>query len=63
MLVRIAEGSVPRHSWRMGFGVLAISRTEERKEWCLLCWTRVFRRSAGWRRTAEVRPLAAPARR
>lgn len=26
------------------------------------CWTRVFRRSAGWRRTAERTPEERPAR-
>jgi hypothetical protein len=29
---------------------------------CFDCWTRVFRRSAGWSRIEEVRPEASPAR-
>ena len=36
-------------------------RTDERVEdWD--CWTRVLRRSAGWRRTADRRPELSPAR-
>lgn len=58
--VRRAEGRVPRQSPRIGFG-------EERIVWrvgtrdCLDCWTRVLRRSAGWRRMEEVRPEQRPA--
>lgn len=31
-------------------------------EWEVRCWTRVLRRSIGWRRTAEVMPEERPAR-
>lgn len=35
---------------------------EERADFCWDCWTRVLRRSTGWRRTADVRPEERPAR-
>lgn len=45
----------------MGFGPLAMSLMVDKSvvEWD--CWTRVFSRSAGWRRTAERMPELAPA--
>lgn len=38
-------------------------RIVERREEEPDCWTRVLRRSAGWRRMEEVKPDAKPARR
>lgn len=59
--VRRAEGSVPRHRLRIGCGearmVLRVGRRAEVWD----CWTRVLRRSAGWRRMADVRPEKSPA--
>ena len=60
--VRRADGRVPRHSDVMGCGPLRIERRTGSKEEDRDCWTRVFRRSAGWRRTALETPEARPAR-
>lgn len=38
-----------------------ISRIARVREWWPDCWTRVLRRSMGWRRTAERRPEKRPA--
>lgn len=62
-LVRMTEGSVPRHNWRIGLGWARMLRMVERREEEPDCWTRVLRRSAGWRRIEEVKPEARPARR
>lgn len=61
--VRSAEGSVPRHRLRMGFGEERIVRIVATRDAVRLdcCWTRVLSRSAGWRRMEEVRPDARPA--
>lgn len=59
--VRKAEGRVPRQNDRMELGDLEISRMVARSELCPDCWTRVLRRSAGWRRTAERMPDPRPA--
>lgn len=60
--VRRADGSVPRHSARIGLEedrmVLIVGRRAA--VWCD-CWTRVLRRSAGWSRIEEVRPEQRPA--
>lgn len=60
--VRNALGTVPRHRLLTGLGPERI----ERRVWVSVvapdCWTRVFRRSAGWRRTAEEMPEPRPAR-
>lgn len=61
-LVRRAEGRVPRHRERMGFEDERMAFMVGRRAmgwWD--CWTRVLRRSAGWRRMAEVRPEQRPA--
>lgn len=61
--VRSAEGSVPRHRLRIGFGEERIVRIVASKDAVRLdcCCTRVLRRSAGCRRMDEVRPDARPA--
>lgn len=60
--VRRAEGSVPRHNERMGCGEERMFlRVGRRVAPCPDCWTRVLRRSAGWRRMDEVRPEQSPA--
>jgi hypothetical protein len=59
--VRRAEGSVPRQKERNPVEDLEISRMVVRRELCPDCWTRVLRRSAGWRRTAERTPDPRPA--
>lgn len=58
--VRRAEGSVPRHNPRIGCGEERIVLSVGRRD-CWDCWTRVLRRSAGWRRMEEVRPEQRPA--
>lgn len=61
--VRRADGSVPRHNERIGFGEEMMARTVAESEAVRVdCWTRVLSRSAGWRRIEEVRPEASPAR-
>lgn len=60
--MRRAEGSVPRQRPRKGCGEERMALRVGRSEWCLDCWTRVLRRSAGWRRMEEVRPEKRPAR-
>jgi hypothetical protein len=45
----------------MGFGVLRTSRKAWLREEALVCCTRVFRRSAGWRRKALKTPEPRPA--
>lgn len=59
--VRRAEGSVPRHNPRIGFGEEMIAFKVGRRDAPWDCWTRVLRRSAGWRRMEEVRPEQRPA--
>lgn len=60
--MRRAEGRVPRHSPRIGFGDVSIARIVGRRAVdCWDCWTRVLRRSAGWRRIEEERPDKRPA--
>ena len=59
--VRSAEGTVPRHSPRTEEGPERISLRVAWRVWWWDCWTRVLRRSAGWRRTAERRPEVSPA--
>ena len=60
--VRSAEGTVPRHKEVMGWGDARMVRRTGRSAEERDCWTRVFRRSAGWRSTAEETPEARPAR-
>lgn len=59
--VRSAEGSVPRQKERMEGEEWEISRMVVRRELEPDCCTRVLRRSAGCRRTAERRPEPRPA--
>ena len=59
--VRSADGTVPRHNEAIGRGPDNIDRSTGNREEERDCWTRVLRRSAGWRRTAEETPLARPA--
>ena len=59
--VRRAEGSVPRQKEKMEFEDFEISRIEASSELCPDCCTRVLRRSAGWRSTAESTPDPRPA--
>jgi hypothetical protein len=59
--VRRVEGSVPRQNDWIVCGLFNISLKEDRKELELDCWTRVFNKSAGWRRIAEVMPDTRPA--
>ena len=60
--VRSAEGMVPRQRLVTGCGperiVFRTVGSEEDRD----CWTRVLRRSAGWRRTALDTPEVRPAR-
>lgn len=60
--VRSAEGRVPRHNPRIGLEeermVLSVGR---RAVVWWDCCTRVFKRSAGWRRMEDVRPEQRPA--
>ena len=58
--MRRAEGTVPRHRDVMGCGRERIERRTGRREEERDCWTRVLRRSAGWRRTAEETPEIRP---
>ncbi|KAJ8116233.1 hypothetical protein OPT61_g2292 [Boeremia exigua] len=60
--VRSVDGSVPRQNWRIGFGPLAMARMVPRRVLERDCCTRVLRRSAGWRRTAERMPELRPAK-
>ena len=60
--VRRADGRVPRHRLRMGWGEeRMVLRVGRRAAVCWDCWTRVLRRSAGCRRMEEVRPEQSPA--
>lgn len=59
--VRSAEGRVPRQKESTEEEDREISRMVVRRELWPDCWTRVFRRSAGWRRTAESKPDPSPA--
>ena len=59
--MRMTLGVVPRHSERIGDGPERIARRVRDKEDAGDCWTRVFKRSAGWRRKAVVMPLLSPA--
>lgn len=59
--VRSAEGNVPRQKDVIEFEDFEISRIEASREPLPDCWTRVLRRSTGWRRTAERMPDPRPA--
>jgi hypothetical protein len=59
--VRRADGNVPRQKEKMEVEDFEISRIEASNELCPDCWTRVLRRSAGWRSTAESTPDPRPA--
>lgn len=59
--VRKADGRVPRQNERIEVWEDEISRIVARSELCPDCWTRVLRRSAGWRSTAERMPDPRPA--
>lgn len=59
--VRRADGAVPRQNERIEFDEFEISRMVERRDVAPDCCTRVLRRSAGWRRTAERMPDPKPA--
>lgn len=53
---------MPRHRLRIGCGDERMERRVGRREAVSRdCWTRVLRRSAGCRRTEEVRPERRPA--
>jgi len=58
----MTEGRVPRQRWRRGWGEEVISRRVGRRAVVGDCWRRVLRRSAGWRRKAEMVPVERPAR-
>jgi hypothetical protein len=60
--VRIVDGSVPRQNWPMGLGPLAMVRMVPSSVLERDCCTRVLRRSAGCRRTAETTPELKPAK-
>jgi len=60
--VRSVLGSVPRQNWRMGLGPFAMARIVATSVFERDCWTRVLRRSAGWRRMAERTPEPRPAK-
>ena len=59
--VRIILGKVPRHSCRRALGPEDMLRRVESSVEEGDCWTRVFRRSAGWRREADRTPVVRPA--
>ena len=58
----MTDGRVPRHKERIGAVWERMERRVGRRALCGDCCTRVFRRSAGWRRTAERVPVERPAR-
>lgn len=60
--VRSVEGSVPRQNCRMGLGPLAMERIVPRRVEVRDCCTRVLRRSAGCKSTAERMPELRPAK-
>lgn len=60
--VRKVLGNVPLQNCFMGFGPFAIDRIVPDSVLERDCWTRVFKRSAGWRRTAERTPELRPAK-
>jgi hypothetical protein len=53
---------VPRQRLRKGWGEERRAFNIGRREWERDCWTRVLRRSAGWRRMEEVSPERRPER-
>jgi hypothetical protein len=57
----MTEGVVPRHSDRIGEGPARIFLSATESDALEDCWTRVLRRSAGWRRKALVTPEPRPA--
>ena len=60
--VRRADGTAPRQRAGMRLGAERISARAALREWDPRdCWTRVFRRSIGWRSTAERTPDPRPA--
>ena len=60
--VRMTEGRVPRQSCFRALGPASISVKVVTRDVDRDCWTRVFRRSAGWRRLAEMHPVVSPAK-
>lgn len=62
MPVRITEGRVPRQSCFRELGPASMELRVVRRDVERDCWTRVLRRSAGWRRVAERQPVARPAK-
>jgi len=56
----MALGIAPRHSVLIGLGPLRIARMVKRRVVVWDCWTRVLRRSAGWRTTADTEPPMRP---
>lgn len=60
--VRMTDGSVPRQSCFKESGPARIWRSVMPREVERDCWTRVLRRSAGWRRVADKQPVARPAK-
>lgn len=61
-LVRMTDGSVPRHNCLRVSGPLTISRNVCATDAEPDCWTLVFSRSAGWSNEAEMMPVPRPAR-
>lgn len=59
--VRSADGTVPRQRLDTGLGPARIERKVAPRDAAPDCCTRVLRRSAGWRRTAEEIPEPRPA--
>jgi hypothetical protein len=59
--VRRAEGTAPRQSAGIRRGAARMSAMAAERECAPDCWTRVLRRSIGWRRTAESTPEPRPA--
>jgi hypothetical protein len=59
--VRRADGTAPRQSAGMMCGAARMSAMAALSECDPDCWTRVLRRSMGWRRTAERTPDPRPA--
>lgn len=60
--VRSVLGNVPRQNCRIGFGPFAMDWIVAKSVFDLDCWTLVFSRSAGCKRTAEMTPELSPAK-
>ena len=58
----MTDGSVPRQSCFKQLGPARIWRSVVPREVERDCWTRVLRRSAGWRSVADKQPVARPAK-